>query len=89
MIKNQRNKDGNKHGLWEYYHYYNGKLWYKGNHKNGKRHGLWEFYYSNGNIMSKTNYINGKEYGYFESYHSNGNQTKQFHIWRIKKLKPK
>ena len=86
MKKNQINKDGEQHGPWEYYHYYNGQLWYKGNLNNGKKHDLWEFYYSNGKLMSKTNYKHGKhngyceDYGYYRDNHTNKTLTKKFHI---------
>ena len=47
MKKNQRNKDGERDGLWKSY-YSNGEVYYKGNYKNGEAHGYWEDYYSNG-----------------------------------------
>jgi antitoxin component YwqK of YwqJK toxin-antitoxin module len=50
MKKNQRNKDGQRHGQWESYHL-NGKLSYKANYKNGKPHGYWEYDYLNAKIL--------------------------------------
>ena len=45
MIKNQRNKDGKQHGLWEtYYPTIMGELTYKGKYKDGEPHGYWESY---------------------------------------------
>ncbi len=55
MKKNQRNKDGDLDGYWEYY-YANGKLSSKGNYKDGKAHGLWETYI-NGSIVIKSIFI--------------------------------
>jgi len=46
---NQYNKQGKRHGLYEWYHS-NGKLRYKAKYVNGKAHGLCEWYYSNGDI---------------------------------------
>ena len=46
---NKLNKEGQRHGLYEYY-YPNGKLMYKGNYLNGKKHGLCESYYSYGKL---------------------------------------
>ena len=50
---NQRNSQGEPHGLWEDY-YSNGKLEYRCNFQNGKLNGLWEQYYSN-----KQSYLKG------------------------------
>ena len=56
MIKNQRNKDGQRHGQWEAYHS-NGELSYKANYKDGKRHGYWEDYYRLGKKVIKQFYV--------------------------------
>tara|TARA_R110002126_G_scaffold82497_7_gene202195 strand:- start:767 stop:979 length:213 start_codon:yes stop_codon:yes gene_type:complete len=58
MKKNQRNKDGERDGLWKSY-YSNGEVYYKGNYKNGEAHGYWEDYYSNGEAhgLNNFNYI--------------------------------
>ncbi len=56
MIKNQRNKDGQRHGQWEAYHS-NGEPSYKANYKDGKPHGYHEVYYSNGKLCIFKNLI--------------------------------
>ena len=50
-----RNKDGQRHGYWEVY--WDGTLWYKGNHINGQQDGYWEMYYSDGVIDYKRYFI--------------------------------
>ena len=52
---NQRNKDGQPHGLWEHY-YSNGQLGCKGTYANWKRYGLWEFYHRDGTIEKQAFY---------------------------------
>ena len=50
MLKNQRNKEGDLEGYWEYY-YPNGKLRWKGNYINGREMGYWEEYDRNGKLI--------------------------------------
>ena len=74
---NQRNKDGQRHGLWECYHD-NDQLLYKGTYENGKEHGLWEYYYFNGGqLYWKGTYVNGKEHGLWKYYNEDGTIKKQ------------
>ena len=47
--KRPRNKEGQRHGLWELY-YPSGQLYFRGNYINGKRDGLWEWYYESGKL---------------------------------------
>ena len=46
------NAKGQRHGLWERYHY-NGQLWYKCVFINGKENGFEEWYWDDGNITTK------------------------------------
>ena len=50
IIKNQRNKDGKRHGYWEESDY-DGKLWYKGYWKDDKPHCYWEEYWDFDEVM--------------------------------------
>jgi len=50
MKKNQRNKDGKRHGFWEESDY-DGKLWYKGYWKDDKPHCYWEEYWDFDEVM--------------------------------------
>ena len=68
---NLYNKQGQRHGYWEFY-YENGRLMWKGNLVNGEREGYWEEYYSHGQLMSKGHWVNGNRDGYCEVYHRNG-----------------
>lgn len=74
-------KDGNKEGLWMWYHQ-NGELWSKGNFKDGMFIGnLYESYYDNGQLMSKENYKDGKRDGLYESFQRNGQlETKSCYV---------
>ena len=53
---NERNKDGLKHGYWEYHHNSNGRLSAKGNYINDKPDGYWEVYHRNGKLRRKQYY---------------------------------
>ena len=68
---NLYDEKGNRHGLWESYHY-NGQLHFKGNYVHGKAHGYWESYWDNGQLNLKGNYVNGTAHGYWEWYYDNG-----------------
>ena len=72
---NQRNKEGNRHGYWEYYE--NGNLFFKGHYDNGIMIGYWEVYHGNGNPWYKGQYHNGKLHGYWEWYYDNGKLEEQ------------
>ena len=52
-----RNDKGQRHGLWEAYFWYNGKLMYKSFYHNGKRMGYEENNYNSGKISKKRYYI--------------------------------
>lgn len=67
-MKNQRDDNGERHGLWEQY-YPNGKLWYRENYKNGKLHGPCEIYYDNGEVRYNGNLNREKPAGlWYELY---------------------
>lgn len=52
MKKNQLNKEGNREGYWEEYHW-NGRIRNKGNFINEFQVGYWEYYSANGQIYLK------------------------------------
>ena len=55
ILKNQFNKNGDRHGYWE--KYYNDKLYYKGNYINGTSIGYWENYHLNGDLYYIVYYL--------------------------------
>ena len=59
---NKLDENGNRHGLWEIYHY-KSQLWFKGEYRHGKAHGLWEDYWSDGQLWYKGECKKGKNIG--------------------------
>jgi antitoxin component YwqK of YwqJK toxin-antitoxin module len=68
---NQRNEAGQRHGLWEEYHYSNNKIKNSSYYMNGVLDGLWTQYRSNGNVHYRTYYKNDLREGLSEGYYEN------------------
>jgi antitoxin component YwqK of YwqJK toxin-antitoxin module len=56
---NQRDTQGRRHGVWEYYRP-NGTLWWREHWLHGVRAGLWEWYWKNGASLRKEYSLNVK-----------------------------
>ena len=69
---NKLNAKGQKHGLWESYYWWKGKLDYKGTYLNGLKNGYWESYWMNGKLHYKGSFVNGERIGYFKFLYSDG-----------------
>ncbi len=70
------NEDGQKHGLWVYWHE-NGKKWLEENYQNSLRHGEFIEWYMSGDKSFEGEYENGFPSGKWTFWDEDGNKTKQ------------
>ena len=68
---NQRDKDGEPFGTWEYY-YLSGELLSRGEYRNGKPNGPWMSYHINGSPRSSWVYKDWNQHGLSQSYGEHG-----------------
>jgi antitoxin component YwqK of YwqJK toxin-antitoxin module len=62
---NQKDSQGEQHGLWESY-WGNGTLRWKGYYHHGELHGVWVAYYENGTPVRRETYLHGNPHGLWE-----------------------